>query len=89
MTQVTITGIEVSKHRLHFSPPFNASWDTKPRTFWDATIVRVHTDAGLTGYGSGDLMLGFEGNEHLFIGQDAMAIERHWRVINNINFHAG
>ena len=89
MTQVTITGIEVSQHRLHFSPPFNASWDTKPRTFWDATIVRVHTDAGLTGYGSGDLMLGFEGNEHLFIGQDAMAIERHWRVINNINFHAG
>ena len=87
--KVTITGIEITQHRLHFSPPFNASWDTKPRTFWDATIVRVHTDSGHVGIGSGDLMVGFEGHENLFIGQDAMAIERHWRVINNINFHYG
>ena len=51
--------------------------------------MRVHTDAGLTGVGSGDLMLGFAGHEHLFIGQDALAIERHWRVLNNISFHYG
>jgi L-alanine-DL-glutamate epimerase-like enolase superfamily enzyme len=25
----------------------------------------------------------------LFIGQDALAIERHWRVLNNISFHYG
>lgn len=86
---VTITAIEISRHRLHFNPPFRASWDTKPREFWDAAIVRVHTDAGLTGFGSGDMMLGFEGHEHLFVGQDALAIERHWRIINNINFHWG
>ena len=47
--KVTITGIEITRHRLHFDPPFHASWDTQPRTFWDAAIVRVHTDAGLTG----------------------------------------
>jgi L-alanine-DL-glutamate epimerase-like enolase superfamily enzyme len=35
------------------------------------------------------MMLGFEGHEHLFVGQDALAIERHWRIINNINFHWG
>ena len=34
-------------------------------------------------------MLGFAGHEHLFIGQDALAIERHWRVLNNISFHYG
>ena len=74
---------------MHFDPPFNASWDTKPRTFWDAAIVRVHTDLGVTGVGSGDMMLGFEGHEHLFVGQDALAIERHWRILNNISFHWG
>ena len=87
--KVTITGIEITQHRLNFSPPFHASWDSKPRHHWDATIVQVHTDAGITGIGSGDLMLGFAGHEHLFIGQDPLAIERHWRVINNINFHYG
>ena len=87
--KVTITGIEISQHRLKFDPPFHASWDSKPRRHWDATIVRVHTDAGITGIGSGDLMLGFLGHEHLFIGQDALATERHWRVLNNISFHYG
>ena len=84
-----ITAIEITRHRLHFDPPFHASWDTKPRTFWDAAIVRVHTDLGVTGVGSGDMMLGFEGHEHLFVGQDALAIERHWRILNNISFHWG
>jgi L-alanine-DL-glutamate epimerase-like enolase superfamily enzyme len=87
--KVTITAIEITRHRFQFDPPFQASWDTRPRTFWDAAIVRVHTDAGLTGLGSGDMMLGFEGHEHLFVGQDALAIERHWRILNNIGFHWG
>jgi L-alanine-DL-glutamate epimerase-like enolase superfamily enzyme len=86
---VKITGIEITQHRLPFDTPFHASWDTKPRLHWDATIVRVHTDAGLTGIGSGDLMVGFAGHENLFIGQDALAIERHYRVLNNIQFHYG
>jgi L-alanine-DL-glutamate epimerase-like enolase superfamily enzyme len=86
---VTIRAIAITRHRFEFDPPFNASWDTQPRKFWDAAIVRVHTDAGLTGIGSGDMMLGFEGHEHLFVGHDALAIERHWRIINNINFHWG
>jgi L-alanine-DL-glutamate epimerase-like enolase superfamily enzyme len=64
-----ITAIEITRHRHRFDPPFNASWDSKPRMFWDAAIVRVHTDLGVTGIGSGDMMLGFEGHEHLFVGQ--------------------
>jgi L-alanine-DL-glutamate epimerase-like enolase superfamily enzyme len=84
-----ITGIDITQHRLEFSPPFHASWDTKPRHHWDATIVRVTTDEGFVGVGSGDLMVGFAGHEHLFIGQDPLAIERHYRVINNIQFHYG
>jgi L-alanine-DL-glutamate epimerase-like enolase superfamily enzyme len=84
-----ITGIEITRHRLLLDPPFRASWDTQPRTTFDAAVVRVHTDLGVTGVGSGDMMLGFAGHEHLFVGQDAMAIERHWRILNNISFHWG
>src|SRR5260370_18210916 len=69
--KATITAIEITRHRHHFDPPFHASWDSKPRTFWDAAIVRVHTDLGVTGIGSGDMILGFEGHEHLFVGEHA------------------
>ena len=84
-----ITAIAISHHRLDLDPPFRASWDSTPRTQFDATIVQVETTSGLTGIGSGDVMLGFEGHEHLFIGQDPLAIERHWRVLNNLSFHYG
>jgi L-alanine-DL-glutamate epimerase-like enolase superfamily enzyme len=84
-----IARIEITQHRLVFDSPFHASWDTKPRQHWDATIVRVETDQGLVGYGSGDLMLGFAGHESLFIGHDPLAIERHYRVLSHINFHYG
>jgi L-alanine-DL-glutamate epimerase-like enolase superfamily enzyme len=84
-----IRSIEISHHRLRFEPPFCASWDSKPRTHFDATLVRVATDSGLVGYGSGDKMVGFPGHEELFIGQDPLAIERHYRVLSHIDFHYG
>jgi L-alanine-DL-glutamate epimerase-like enolase superfamily enzyme len=85
----TITAIEIVRCRLPLDPPFHASWDTNPRTVFDAVIVAVKTDLGVTGYGSGDMMVGFEGYEPLFVGQDALRIERHWRILNNISFHGG
>jgi L-alanine-DL-glutamate epimerase-like enolase superfamily enzyme len=84
-----ITAVAITHHRLPLEPPFNASWDTKPRVHFDATVVRVSTDSGLTGLGSGDRMLGFEGHEDLFVGQDPLALERHYRVLSNIDFHYG
>ena len=84
-----IASIEVTHHRLQFQPPFRASWDSKPRHHFDATIVRVRTQDGLLGVGSGDRMLGFAGHEHLFIGHDPLAIERHYRVLSHIDFHYG
>jgi len=32
-----IAAISVTHHRLNYDPPFHASWDTKPRVFFDAT----------------------------------------------------
>ena len=84
-----IASIEITQHRLGLRPPFNASWDTKPRVHFDATLVRVRTDTGLVGYGSGDLMVGFAGHETLFIGEDPLALERHYRILSNIDFHYG
>jgi L-alanine-DL-glutamate epimerase-like enolase superfamily enzyme len=84
-----IASIQVTQHRLPLDPPFHASWDSKPRVHFDATIVRVATDTGLVGYSSGDLMVGFRGHEDLFIGQDPLAVERHYRVLSNIDFHYG
>src|SRR5262249_22564377 len=87
--KMKITGIEITHHSLPLNPPFHASWDTRPRTAFEATIVRVHTDIGITGLGSGDRMTGFAGHEPLFVGEDPLAIERHWRVLSNIQFHQG
>ena len=84
-----ITAVGISHHRLPLAPAFNASWDTRPRVHFDVTIVRVSTDTGLVGVGSGDRMLGFEGHEQLFVGADALALERHYRVLSNIDFHYG
>jgi L-alanine-DL-glutamate epimerase-like enolase superfamily enzyme len=89
MSDHKITAIEISHHRLPLDPPFNASWDSRPRRHFDATIVRVKTASGLEGVGSGDTMTGFAGHEHLFIGQDPMALERHYRILSNIQFHYG
>ena len=55
----TITKIEITHHRLPLDPPFPASWDTRPRTHFPATIVRVHDSEGRVGIGSGDAMYGF------------------------------
>ena len=84
-----ITAIEITHHRLPLDPPFNASWDTRPRTHFDATIVRVKTDEGFEGIASGDTMTGFAGHEPMFVGQDPLAIERHYRILSNIQFHYG
>jgi L-alanine-DL-glutamate epimerase-like enolase superfamily enzyme len=84
-----IASIGITHHRLPLEPPFHASWDSNPRRHFDATMVRVQTQDGLVGVGSGDLMVGFAGHEQLFIGQDPLALERHYRVLSHIDFHYG
>ena len=84
-----ITAIRLDRLRLPLDPPLRAAWDPVPRTWFDATLVRVHTDAGVTGFGSGDTMAGFAAYEHLFLGRDPLQIARHVRVLETIAFHAG
>ena len=84
-----ITRIEISHHQLPLDPPFPAAWDTRPRTRFPATIVRIHDDAGHVGVGSGDAMYGFADFERHFIGEDPLDLDRHAAVLANIEFHAG
>ncbi|MCE7999747.1 MAG: mandelate racemase/muconate lactonizing enzyme family protein [Rhodobiaceae bacterium] len=84
-----IERIEISHHRLPLNPPFRAAWDGRARHHFDATIVRVFDAEGRMGIGSGDLMVGFEGHETLFVGRDPLDLERHNKVLSNIDFHYG
>ncbi len=86
---VKITRIRLDRLVLPLEPPFPAAWDPIPRRSFGATVVRVETDSGVAGVGSGDTMDGFEAFEHLFIGQDPLAIARHVRALETIDFHAG
>ncbi|HEX3427398.1 MAG TPA: mandelate racemase/muconate lactonizing enzyme family protein [Candidatus Limnocylindrales bacterium] len=84
-----ITAIRIQRLRVPLDPPFPAAWDPVPRTAFPVTLVRVETDEGVVGIGSGDTMDGFDAFEHLFIGQDPLAIARHVRALETIDFHAG
>ncbi len=83
-----ITAIEIHHYRLPLDPPFHASWDPRPRTHHATTVVRVRAGE-YEGVGAGDAMLGFNGHEYLFLGQDPFAIERHVRILDNLQFHYG
>ena len=86
---VRITAVRLTRLSVPLDPPFPAAWDPVPRRSFAATIVRVETDEGVVGVGSGDTMDGFEAFEHLFVGEDPLAIARHVRVLETIDFHAG
>ena len=84
-----IARIEISRHRIELDPPFRPSWDTRPRARFEAVVVRVESDDGHVGYGSGDDMLGLEQHLDLFLGKDPLALEQHYRYLANLQFHYG
>jgi L-alanine-DL-glutamate epimerase-like enolase superfamily enzyme len=84
-----IDRIVITHHQLTLDPPFPASWDSRPRTRFPATLVRVYDEDGRMGVGSGDAMLGFSDYAHLFVGHEALELERHHAILMNIDFHAG
>lgn len=83
-----ISEITITQHRIPLDPPFPAAWDGRPRSAFDATLVRIRTDGGLEGIGSGDAMHGFGDYADLFLGEDPEDLERHHAILENIDFHA-
>ena len=84
-----ITKIRFERSTLTLDPAFRPNWDPTPRTEFNATLTIVETDGGVTGYGSGDMMDGFEGYEKYFVGKDLFNIHEHVRALETISFHAG
>ena len=84
-----ITKIRFERSTLKLDPAFCPNWDPTPRKEFHATLTIVETDGGVTGYGSGDMMDGFEGYEKYFIGKDLFNIHEHVRALETISFHAG
>lgn len=84
-----ITSIELTRLCLPLEPPYAAAWDPTPRSSFPATLTAVRTDAGITGYGSGDSMDAFEQYEHLFIGTDPLQMLTQVRRLESITFHGG
>lgn len=84
-----ITDIALERLSLPLDPPFHAVWDADPRRTFEATLVRVYTDEGVTGIGSGDTMAGFDAHRQLFLGTDPLDISAHVRTIEAIGLRGG
>jgi D-galactarolactone cycloisomerase len=82
-----IKDILIRNFTIPLDPPFRAAWDHQVRTEFTTTLVEVHTNEGLVGYGSGDSMYGFDQFKHLFIGQEVNQMERHSTVLTTLAFH--
>ncbi len=84
-----IDSIQITRHRLPLEPPVELVWQSGQIRHFEITVVRVTSDHGHVGIGSGSSMLGFKGFEDLFVGADPMDFGRHWRTLDNLSFHYG
>lgn len=64
--------------------PFHPTWRAFPERHQDVTIVEVHTDEGITGYGAGGVLTRLNTAAALFVGKDPLAIEDHWHTLRGI-----
>jgi D-galactarolactone cycloisomerase len=85
-----ITAVETRVYRFPLDPPFEAAWDPVPRTFQEATVVLVRTDAGITGVASGgDGLPDRALLERLLAGVDPLRTEVVREVCETVDFHGG
>ena len=84
-----ITEIALERLRLPLNPPLHTvpAPEDEPRHEFETVLVRVHTDEGVTGVGSGDTMEGFDAYRHLFLGTDPLDIANQVHTIETANFH--
>ena len=64
--------------------PFHPTWRPFPERHQDVTIVEVHTDEGITGYGAGGVLTRLNTAAALFVGKDPLAIEDHWHTLHHL-----
>ncbi len=84
-----ISEIEVRRYRFPLEPPLNAAWDPVPRTEQWASIVSVHTDAGISGHASGDHLPDAPELARHLVGLDPMRTEVVREICETVDFHGG
>ncbi len=82
-----ITDITTRRYRYPLDPPFRAAWDPVPRTSQVAEVVSVHTDEGVIGHASGDMLPDVEALKRFLVGIDPMRSELVHRIIETVDFH--
>ena len=82
-----ISGVEVRRYAIAYDPPFRAAWDPVPRATQEADLVAVHTDAGLTGYASGDRLPDAAVLERLLVGLDPRRTEVVRELCETVDLH--
>ena len=85
-----ITTVESRVYRFPLEPPFSAAWDPVPRAAQAATVVLVHTDAGITGVASGgDGLADRSVLERHLAGLDPLRTEVVREICETVDFHGG
>ena len=80
--QAKITGIEITHHRLPLDPPFNASWDTQPRTQPSTPRSCGSTPTpGSPGWRRATRCWASPATSTSSSARTRLAIERHWRIL--------
>lgn len=82
-----IERIEVTHHALPLDPPFRAAWDSRPQPILPVSVVRMVSDRGAVGIGTGTSLEGIEKYLDLLVGHDPLDVARHYEVLSNIDFH--
>ena len=84
-----ITGIEARSYSLPLDPPFNAAWDSQPRTKFGDTLVIVESDDGVRGYAGGAPAPDVELIRSLLKGVDLEDLDRVFNICQSVDFHHG
>jgi L-alanine-DL-glutamate epimerase-like enolase superfamily enzyme len=85
-----ITDLRVRAFDFSPAPAFAATCLPAPTTAHRITIVEIDTDEGITGIGSGGVLMSYASAARLFlVGQDPLAIERIFPTIRNIAYFVG
>ncbi|HTJ70206.1 MAG TPA: enolase C-terminal domain-like protein [Actinospica sp.] len=80
-----ITHIALDRLRLPLDPAFQPAWEPEPWPGFETTLVRVHTDEGVTGVATAAGTLdGFDAHRQLFLGTDPLDLVAQVRTIETL-----
>ncbi|GHO45051.1 hypothetical protein [Ktedonospora formicarum] len=83
-----IADVNIRHLSLPLESSYRASRNHQVRTRFSATLIEVHTDAGIAGYGSGDSIYGFDQLVCLFARRNVRWTERQSDALATLALHS-